>query len=47
MSEHRRGGAFVPGKVGQGRFGPISDELNSIEEVFFLCPQLLKAILFG
>ena len=36
---------FLPSKLGQGGFGPISNELDGIEEVFFLCPQLLKAIL--
>jgi len=37
---------FLPAKLGQGCFGPISNELDGIEEVFFLCSQLLKAILF-
>jgi hypothetical protein len=35
---------FLPGKLGY--FGPISNELDGIEEVLFLCAQLLKAILF-
>jgi hypothetical protein len=36
---------FLASKLGQGCFGPVSDELDRIEEAFFLCPQLLKAIL--
>jgi hypothetical protein len=38
---------FLPSKLGQGCFGPVSNELDRIEEVFFLCPQLLKALLLG
>jgi hypothetical protein len=37
---------FLACKLGQGCFGPISDELDGVEEVFFLGSQLLKAILF-
>jgi hypothetical protein len=37
---------FLPGKLSQRCFGPGSNELDGIEEVFFLGSQLLKAILF-
>ena len=38
---------FLASKLGQGCFGPVSNELDRIEEVFFLCAQLLKAIFLG
>ena len=38
---------FLASQLGQGCFGPVSNEFDRIKEVFFLCPQLLKAILLG
>ena len=38
---------FLASKLGQGCFGPVSDQLDRIDEMFSLCPQLLKAILLG
>jgi len=38
---------LLASQLGQGCFGSVSNELDGIEEVFFLGPQLLKAILLG
>lgn len=36
VSEHHRGVELLTGKLGEGCFSLISDELDRVDEVFFL-----------